>query len=345
MGQGYSRNNNIVIMILHFLLGGIKSDEISIYSFFFFFFFFTTNDIQPSKIIQHTTDKSNHHHSPFGQPNSQPSNSHSHFQHPTMSTLTFLLTILAIISTILSSTLEPRKWGHQIDMGVLTSDYIEGFIGDRPFTGPNGDYLRTTFCYCRSEMDVETNLTESPIEKRLTVSEGNRDGQHSGGGNGIQPGEILQGHFWRWEYFNFHYNTTYFMNHYCMEDAFPKDDHGCGSDMPGKFDPNPISHFNTDPGTGYTFTYSPLPGHNQHSWQIFKQPTDIDWMMFGRGDYGHMQKRRLDKEQGLIKMPKEYVDDKCNFYCDTELLLPMDYAMYSHGELYNDVDDMCDRCK
>ncbi len=56
------------------------------------------------------------------------------------------------------------------------------------------------------------------------------------------------------------------------------------------------------------------------------------------------QKRRLDKWQGLIEMPKEYVDEKCNFYCDTEMRLPMDPAVKSHGELYNDIDDMCDRC-
>ena len=66
--------------------------------------------------------------------------------------------------------------------------------------------------------------------------------------------------------------------------------------------------------------------------------------MYGRGSLGQNQKRRLGKDQGLIEMPQEWVDDKCNHYCDTELLLPMDHSVKSHGELYNDVDDMCDRC-
>ena len=66
--------------------------------------------------------------------------------------------------------------------------------------------------------------------------------------------------------------------------------------------------------------------------------------MYGRGPLGQNQKRRLGRDQGLIEMPKEYVDDKCNHYCETELLLPMDQSVKSHGELYNDVDDMCDRC-
>ena len=255
-----------------------------------------------------------------------------------MSTLTFLLTILAIISPIFSLPLQPRKWGHEIDSGILTSEYIEGFVGERPITGPDGDYVRSTYCYCK------TDLSESIIEKRLHDSSGNRDGQHSGGGGGIQPGEILQGHFWRWEYFNYHYNATYFMNHYCMEDAFPKDDHGCGTDQPGGFDPDPFSYWNMNPSTSYAFTYSPLPGHDQHSWTILKSAIDIDWIEFGRGSLNDMQKRRLDREQGLIKMPKEYVDEKCNFYCDTELLLPMDQTLTSHVELYNDIDDMCDRC-
>ena len=66
--------------------------------------------------------------------------------------------------------------------------------------------------------------------------------------------------------------------------------------------------------------------------------------MYGRGSLGQNQKRRLGKDQGLIKMPEEYVDEKCNDYCASELMLPMDRSVKSHEELYNDVDDMCDRC-
>ena len=75
-----------------------------------------------------------------------------------------------------------------------------------------------------------------------------------------------------------------------------------------------------------------------------KKVSDIDWMFFGRGDSIHMQKRRLGKDQGLIDMPKDYVEKTCSVYCDTEMLLPMDGSMFNHAELYNDVDDMCDRC-
>ena len=269
-----------------------------------------------------------------------------------MSPITFLfLIILAVISPIFSSPIQPRKWGHEIDSGVLTSDYIDGFVGERPITGPDGDYLRTHVCYCKSEMYWESNFTDDtndptipPLEKRLKTSDGNRDGQHSGGGGGIQKGEIVQGHFWRWEYFNYHYNATYFMTHYCMEDALPRDHYGCGADAPGKFNPSPASYFNAAPQNDISFQVSPLPGHAQHSWMILKKEMDIDWMMFGRGDWGHMQKRRLGKDQGLIQMPKEYVDDKCTYYCDTEMLLPMDHTMFNHAEIYNDIDDMCDRC-
>ena len=157
---------------------------------------------------------------------------------------------------------------------------------------------------------------------------------------GLEPGEILQGHFWRYEYFNYHYNATYFMNHYCMEDAFPKDTHGCGNDAPGKFNPQRSDRLKSD----YSLTYSPLPGHNLHGWSIEKRHNDVDWLLFGRGGDGVMQKRRLDPKQGLIFMPKEFVEDKCSNYCETELFLPMDPTIRSHAELYNDVDDMCDRC-
>ena len=94
----------------------------------------------------------------------------------------------------------------------------------------------------------------------------------------------------------------------------------------------------------WAFVYSPIPGHEKHSWTVEKRQFDVDWIFYGRGEQAQNQKRRLGKDQGLIKMPQEWVDDTCNHYCDTELLLPMDRSVKSHGELYNDVDDMCDRC-
>ena len=260
-----------------------------------------------------------------------------------MSIITFLLTTLAILSTILSSPIEPRRWGHEIDAGVLTSDWTPGYIGERPITGPDGDYLRATFCYCKTAM--------SDLQPRAPENLGNNgldDGQGTAGGNGIQPGEILQGHFWRYEYFNYHDNATYFLNHYCMEDAFPRDQHGCGYDSPGNFAPNPEAWWYTvgeTYGSDYALTYSPLPNHDLHSWTIQKMQMDLDWIYYGRGPLMEQQKRRLGADQGLIKMPKEYVDDKCSNYCEVELLLPMDTTVPSHGELFNDIDDMCDRCK
>lgn len=161
----------------------------------------------------------------------------------------------------------------------------------------------------------------------------------------IEPGEIVQGHYWRYEYFNYHYNATYFMNHYCMEDAFPRDTFGCGNDSPGGFEPTPETGFDHTFKNDYALTYQPLPDHKLHSWTIYKKHMDNDWMMFGRGDLWNQQKRRLGPEQGLIMMPQEYVDDKCSHYCEKELMLPMDSTMRSHSELYNKVDDMCDRCK
>lgn len=98
-------------------------------------------------------------------------------------------------------------------------------------------------------------------------------------------------------------------------------------------------------GNDYAFTYSPIPGHDLHSWTVYKKAHDVDWIMYGRGPLLNQQKRRMCQTQGMIEMPKEYVDDKCSHYCETELLLPMDPTVRSHGELYNDVDDMCDRCK
>ena len=255
-----------------------------------------------------------------------------------MPIITFLLTTLALLSQIHSSSIGPRRWGHEIDNGILTSEWVEGYIGERPITGPDGDYLRATFCYCKTAFDVAADL-----QPRLW--DGGRDGQMSAGGNGIQPGEILQGHFWRYEYFNYHNNATYFLNHYCMEDAFPMDKYGCGYDAPGKFMPTPDTYWHTAGTTNdWSFTYSPIPGHDLHSWIVYKKQFDVDWIMYGRGEMLKLQKRRLGKDQGLIQMPKEYVDDKCSQYCDSELLLPMDSSVKSHSELYNDVDDMCDRC-
>lgn len=176
------------------------------------------------------------------------------------------------------------------------------------------------------------------------MSAGNRDGQTSGGGNGIQPGEILQGHFWRYEYYNYHNNATYFMNHYCMEDAFPLDKYGCGYDSPGHFTPTPESFWHSATFNDYAFTYSPIPGHAKHSWVIYKKQTDLDWIFYGRGEWLKNQKRRLGKDQGLIIMPREYVDETCTKCCAEELILPMDQSVKSHAEVYNDIDDMCDRC-
>lgn len=280
-----------------------------------------------------------------------------------MSTITFLFPVLAILATlpqtltspIVSQThtspIEPRRWGHEIDYGVLTSSYTPGFVGERPITGPDGDYVRTTHCYCKSAYDglpdnlrPHTNITAPEKEKRQVVSSGNRDGQHSGGGNGIQPGEILQGHFWRYEYYNYHNNATYFMNHYCMEDAFPQDKYGCGYDAPGHFTPAPESFWNSATFNDWAFTYSPIPGHAKHSWVIYKKQTDLDWIFYGRGEWLKNQKRRLGKDQGLIIMPREWVDETCSKYCEEELILPMDQSVKSHGEVYNDIDDMCDRC-
>lgn len=276
-------------------------------------------------------------------------------KHPKMSTTTFLLAILAILPQTLTSPLAPRRWGHEIDYGVLTSSYTPGFVGERPITGPDGDYLRTTHCYCKSAYDgmpdslkPHTNITvpgDKATAKRQVLSTGNGDGQHSGGGHGIQPGEILQGHYWRYEYYNYHNNATYFMNHYCMEDAFPQDKYGCGYDGPGHFQPSPESHFNSATFNDWSFTYSPIPGHAKHSWIIYKKQTDLDWIMYGRGEMLKMQKRRLGTNQGLIIMPREFVDETCTRYCDEELVLPMDQSIKSHAEVYNDIDDMCDRCE
>lgn len=252
-----------------------------------------------------------------------------------MSTITFLVTTLAMLLPILSHPIEPRRWGNEIEAGVLTSEYIPGFIGERPITGPTGDYLRATFCYCKTAMSDIAPRTNFP------------PGKGTADGIGIEPGEILQGHFWRYEYFNYHDNATYFLNHYCMEDAFPLDRWGCGYDAHGGFQPE--SPYNTWPNTAfdtdYSFIYSPLPNHALHTWMIMKVQEDVDWIYYGRGSRSDMQKRRLGKDQGLIKMPQDWVDDTCSDYCDTQLLLPYDPTMKSHGELYNDVDDMCDRCK
>ena len=129
-----------------------------------------------------------------------------------------------------------------------------------------------------------------------------------------------------------------------MEDAFPQDKYGCGNDKPGGFDPVPESETQRMFGNDYDFTYSPLPHHDLHSWSIFKKKYDVDWIIYGRGPLLNQQKRRLAKNQGLIEMPKEYADDKCSQYCDSELLLPRDPTVWSHEDLYNDIDDMCDRC-
>lgn len=277
-----------------------------------------------------------------------------------MSTLGFFITALAI----LSSPIEPRRWGHEIDAGVLTSDYIPGFIGERPITGPDGDYLRATFCYCKTAFsdvaprsdpgmvpindgnhDGQTAVPDLAPREGPDVPDGTHDGQMTAGGNGLQPGEIVQGHFWRYEYFNYHDNATYFLSHYCMEDAFPQDKYGCGYDAPGHFNPKPESSTQRMYGNDYALTYSPLPHHDLHSWTVYKKANDIDWIMYGRGPLLNQQKRRLGEDQGMIEMPKEYVDDTCSHYCDTELLLPMDPTIRSHEELYNDIDDMCDRCK
>ncbi|KAM0795713.1 hypothetical protein BDR22DRAFT_580328 [Usnea florida] len=253
-----------------------------------------------------------------------------------MSLNTILLSTLAILSPTLSSPLKPREFGHQQGLanGLLTSQYADGFVGERPVTGPNGDYLRATYCYCKSSL-------ESGIDD--VHSDGQDDANDVAPGEGIQPGEIVQGHFWRWEYFNYHYNTTYYLNHYCMEDAFPLDKMGCGYDYHGLeiFPPQPVMDIHH---SDYFYTYSPLPGHLKHSWAILKKKAELDYIFFGRGPTYSWQRRRLDGGQGLISMPQEHADDKCSQYCASELLLPRDLTVKSHEELYNDIDDMCDRC-
>ena len=130
-----------------------------------------------------------------------------------------------------------------------------------------------------------------------------------------------------------------------MEDAFPKDEAGCGYDAPGMFEPTPrFVPWNTWQND-WVFTYAPIPGHKLHSWEIIKAQLGLDFIAYGRGLLWTQQKRRLDAGQGMINMPDEYVVERCTNYCDKELLLPMDPTVKSHEELYRDVDDMCDRCR
>lgn len=49
-----------------------------------------------------------------------------------MSKTAFLLATLVIVRQMLSSPIEPRGWGHKIDIGILTSQTIPGCIGERP---------------------------------------------------------------------------------------------------------------------------------------------------------------------------------------------------------------------
>ena len=109
--------------------------------------------------------------------------------------------------------------------------------------------------------------------------------------------------------------------------------------------PAPDAYFKTE-GTwdDWAFSYAPIPGHKLHTWTVYKKQFDADWIAYGRGEFLRLQKRRLGVDQGLIEMPVDWVDDQCVQICDRELLLPIDRSMLNHGELYNDIDDMCDRC-
>lgn len=176
------------------------------------------------------------------------------------------------------------------------------------FTGPadvelTGDYLTATFCYCEYPPRIEEYIG-------LT-------------------------HYYQFEYYNTHLDTTFILNSTCPQD-YVGYDFGCVPPARGQ-------HVLA----GYTMDEKCRTWHGEHDDKFCYQA----WS--SQGDdyiYFNDQKRGLGQmgSQGPVWKHKMEAEKVCEGMCresmDAELFRDDDY-LPSHQVVWTDLDDMCDHCR
>lgn len=208
---------------------------------------------------------------------------------------------------------------HAVTPAEVEVGRVEGFTGGT--SSHSGDYLTSTFCFCAQPVPIPQHYSEA--------------------------------NYLQFEYYNFHQNTTYILAHLCLADQdsrttclTPRNGDGqyvhYGSDWQGRvcrtWD-NTVGIYarihNKD-----TFCYE-ADRYNEF-WRQWQMP-GRDMMTFNG------QQRQLDPigGQGPVLKGKAEAEDKCEWLCDEHAHMPalrLNELAECHVVVYEDLDDMCDRC-
>lgn len=210
---------------------------------------------------------------------------------------------------------------HALTPGQVELGKIEGFTSGST-TSHAGDYLTSTFCFCAQP---------TPIP------------QHNSEANYLQ-----------FEYYNSHLNTTYILNHLCLADQ--DSDTTCLAPRTGDGVAVKVS---VDWQTPLCRSWrqqldSGIPYRNGPGEKLCYEPhADLDWRLWQLPGPDVLkwngQKRRLDPRggQGPVLRGLEESEGRCEGLCDEHAGMPAlrgNGRAQCHVVVYEDLDDMCEKC-
>lgn len=269
-----------------------------------------------------------------------------------------ILTLLATLTLLLSVSLAVTP------AQVPPNGKAHGFISnlDNLYPQPEGDWLTSTLCYCRSPVTKDNN-------------------------------EYEKAHIFQHEYYNYHSNATFIVDHLCLAGTHTQGDKCNRPNVSGDNNdwlmqqrnvckrfprteeekvqqgnskrstrrkrlqlphmPTPaVCEFNCEPGP-----YGPDPedksSHPDHDKVCFAVDASFYGMKAMEVKFNR-QRRRMDKlgEQGGVKTKFEEVQGYCEDMCQSRFKMPADMKITdqraaggSRQILYTKLDDMCDHCK
>jgi hypothetical protein len=186
---------------------------------------------------------------------------------------------------------------------------VPGYLDGQP--PRQSDFLTSTFCYCALPNHVSNRKEEA--------------------------------HYFQFEYYNLHLNTTFILNHLCeasADDKFtclsPRTVAEGESDNPDWAD-KVCRSWERDGHVSHHDKFCYIPYKSAYS-------DTEDWMTFNK------QERALGpgSGQGPAFEPQEMVDDVCTGLCEVFTGMPyLNNSKLAHNRIiiYEDMDDMCDRCR
>ncbi|KAL9129219.1 MAG: hypothetical protein Q9175_007352 [Cornicularia normoerica] len=199
---------------------------------------------------------------------------------------------------------------------------VEGFTGGT--AAHSGDYLISTFCFCAEPTPIPQHYSEA--------------------------------NYLQFEYYNFHHNITYILDHLCLADQdapttclAPRDGEDTrprhGVDWPARLCRTWYSSLISNDDS---------PHHRRQDTLCYEMSRDDDlwreWRPPGRDVITfNGQTRHLDPvgRQGPVLKGKEMAEEKCDWLCDQHAGMPalrFNERAQCHVVVYEDLDDMCDGC-